>query len=112
MLRRAMSNLLSNAIRHSQAGGTVAIRLSGDATRATLVVENPGSIPPEQLPRLFDRFYTGDPSRRAGGEGVGLGLAIVRSIMKTHGGSVDVTSQLGLTCFVLRLPGQEDQQST
>ncbi|MCU0840537.1 MAG: heavy metal sensor histidine kinase [Thiobacillaceae bacterium] len=112
MLRRAMSNLLSNAIRHSQAGGTVAIRLSGDATHATLVVENPGSIPPEQLPRLFDRFYTGDPSRRAGGEGVGLGLAIVRSIMKTHGGSVDVTSQLGLTCFVLRLPGQEDQQST
>lgn len=104
MLRRALSNLLSNAIRHSPAGGTVTIRLGGDAAGAVIAVENPGAIPAEQLPRLFDRFYTGDPARRAGGEGVGLGLAIVRSIVEIHGGTISVASDGGITRFVMRLP--------
>ena len=104
MLRRAMSNLLSNAIRHSPAGGAVTIRLGADSAGTVIVVENPGSIPAEHLPRLFDRFYTGDPARRAGGDGVGLGLAIVRSIVEVHGGDVTVVSEEGLTRFVIRLP--------
>ncbi|WP_293799459.1 heavy metal sensor histidine kinase [Stenotrophomonas sp.] len=104
MLRRALSNLLSNAIRHSPAGGTVTIRLGGDAAGAVIAVENPGEIPAEQLPRLFDRFYTGDPARRAGGEGAGLGLAIVRSIVELHGGEISVVSNGGVTRFVMRLP--------
>lgn len=104
MLRRALSNLLSNAIRHSPAGSTVTIKLANDSTNATMAVENPGSIPAEHLPRLFDRFYTGDPARRAGGEGVGLGLAIVRSIVEAHGGKISAMSEEGVTRFAVYLP--------
>jgi two-component system heavy metal sensor histidine kinase CusS len=57
MLRRALSNLLSNAIRHCPAGETVAVRLESDAAWVVATVENPGQIAPENLPRLFDRFY-------------------------------------------------------
>jgi two-component system heavy metal sensor histidine kinase CusS len=112
MLRRAMSNLLSNAIRHSQAGGTVTIRLGTDSAGAILMVENPGSIPAEHLPRLFDRFYTGDPVRRAGGEGVGLGLAIVRSIVEVHDGVITAMSDGDLTRFVVRLPTFDSHELT
>jgi two-component system heavy metal sensor histidine kinase CusS len=104
MLRRAISNLLSNAIRHTPARGSVAIRLATTADAALVYVENPGIIPTENLSRLFDRFYTGDPSRRSGG-GTGLGLAIVRSIAEVHGGSASGTSKKGRIIFELRLPG-------
>jgi two-component system heavy metal sensor histidine kinase CusS len=112
MLRRSMSNLLSNAIRHSPAGGTVTIRLGADSAGAVIVVENPGSIPAEHLPRLFDRFYTGDPARRAGGEGVGLGLAIVRSIVEVHDGVITAVSEDDVTRFVVRLPTFDRHQLT
>jgi two-component system heavy metal sensor histidine kinase CusS len=104
MLRRALSNLLSNAIRHCAAGGAVAVRLESGVDEVVVSVENPGDIAAEHLPRLFDRFYTGDPARRQGGEGAGLGLAIVRSIVAAHGGAITATSQGGLTRFVIRLP--------
>ena len=104
MLRRALSNLLSNAIRHSPAGGTVTVRLDSDAAGSVVTVENQGAIPAEHLPRLFDRFFTGDPVRRAGGEGVGLGLAIVRSIVEVHGGEITAESEGGLTRFAIHLP--------
>ncbi|MDP2430630.1 MAG: heavy metal sensor histidine kinase [Pseudomonadota bacterium] len=116
MLRRALANLLSNAIRHTPVGGEITVRLSvsdGQATGlatgfatgfATLAVENPGAtIPPDALPRLFDRFYTGDPARRASGEGAGLGLAIARSIARMHGGDIGVVSTDGRACFTLTL---------
>jgi two-component system heavy metal sensor histidine kinase CusS len=106
MLRRAMSNLLSNAIRHSPTGSTISIRLKGDATGVVITVENPSTIPAEFLPRLFDRFYTGDPARSAGAEGVGLGLAIVHSIAETHDGKVTATSEGGITRFAIFLPEQ------
>lgn len=104
MLRRALSNLLSNAIRHCAAGGAVTIRLESGADEVAVSVENPGDIAAEHLPRLFDRFYTGDPARRHGGEGAGLGLAIVRSIVAAHGGAITAASRDGLTRFVIRLP--------
>ncbi len=104
MLRRALSNLLSNAIRHCAAGGEVAVRLKGGEGVAVVSVENPGDIAAEHLPRLFDRFYTGDPARRHGGEGTGLGLAIVRSIVVAHGGTITAVSQGGRSRFVIRLP--------
>ena len=106
MLRRAVSNLLSNAIRHAPPGGTVAVEV-GDTDRSavTLAVENPGAdIPPEHLPRLFDRFYRVAASRQRAGEGAGLGLAIVRSIARAHGGDASVHSANGLTRFELRIP--------
>jgi len=104
MLRRALANLLSNAIRHTPVGGEITVRLSVSDGRAAVAVENPGAtIPPEALPRLFDRFYTGDPARRSSGEGAGLGLTIARSIAQMHGGDISVVSTDGRTCFTLTL---------
>lgn len=104
MLRRALSNLLSNAIRHCPVGETVVVRLGVNYGKAVISVENPGTIPPKNLPRLFDRFYTGDPSRHSGGGGTGLGLAIVRSIVEAHGGTITASSKAGSTRFEFHLP--------
>ncbi len=103
MLQRALSNLLSNALRHTVQGGGVTIRLAEEGDVARVTVENPGEIPPERLPHLFDRFYTGDPARRASGEGAGLGLAITRSIVEAHGGEISAASAAGVTRFEMRL---------
>ena len=106
MLQRALGNLLSNAIRHTPSGGTVEVKLgSEDGGDVGIAVENPGAdIPPEHLPKLFDRFYRVDPSRQRGDEGAGLGLAIVKSIVEAHGGEVGVTSAQGRTAFKITLP--------
>lgn len=70
-----------------------------------VIVENPGTpIAPEHLPRLFDRFYRVDPSRQRKGEGSGIGLAIVKSIVVAHKGTVAVTSNARGTRFVIVLP--------
>jgi two-component system heavy metal sensor histidine kinase CusS len=105
MLRRALSNLLSNAIRHTPAGQRVRVHLESDTRTTRVAVENPGDpIPPEHLPRLFDRFYRLDPARRRQGEGAGLGLAIVKSIIDAHRGSIAVTSDGQGTRFSITLP--------
>lgn len=106
MLRRAIGNLLSNAFGHTPRGGYVRILISiSDDRMATIQVENSGeTISPEHLPRLFDRFYRADPSRKRLADGVGLGLAITRSIIQSHGGSVSVRSAEGVTAFELKIP--------
>lgn len=106
MLQRALGNLLSNAIRHTPAGETVRVRLhASHEGEVSIVVENPGSeIPPEHLPKLFDRFYRVDPSRQRSGSGAGLGLAIVKSIVDAHGGTINVVSTAGRTRFHIILP--------
>lgn len=105
MLRRALSNVISNAIRHTPPGQTVRVFLQSDADKAILSVENPGqAIPEEHLPRLFDRFYRVDPSRQRKGDGAGLGLAIVKSIVSAHGGSISATSTNEATRFQITLP--------
>lgn len=105
MLRRAIGNLLSNAIGHSPADATVRVTVRHAAAAVIIAVENPGAtIPPEHLPRLFDRFYRVDPSRRRGSEGTGLGLAIVKSIVEAHSGHVDAASREGWTRFTITLP--------
>lgn len=105
MLRRALSNLISNAIRHTPPGQTVRVFLESHMDKATLSVENPGmKIPEQHLPRLFDRFYRVDPSRQRKGDGAGLGLAIVKSIVSAHGGSISVTSSNEMTRFQITLP--------
>ena len=105
MLRRAIGNLLSNAFGHTPRGGFVRIRIGINEDRmATIQVENSGeTIPPEHLPRLFDRFYRADPSRKRLADGAGLGLAITRSIIQAHGGSVSVRSFKGITAFDLKI---------
>lgn len=106
MIRRAIGNLLSNALWHTPRGETVYVKIRpADPAAVCLEVSNPGpGIPAEHLPRIFDRFYQVDPPRgdRAGRSG--LGLAIVKSIMDLHGGSVEATSPPGgLTTFRLKL---------
>lgn len=106
MVQRAISNLLSNAIRHSPEGSKIDIDLVTNATNATLAVSNPGAgIPPEHLPKLFERFYRVDRGRSRADGGTGLGLAIVRSIMSLHHGHVGVSSIADqTTVFTLYFP--------
>lgn len=103
MLRRALSNLLDNALRFTPPGGEVRVRIE-DGVR--LSVENTGDgIPAELLPRLFDRFYRADPARHEGSsEHAGLGLAITQSIVRAHGGRIYCESGTGWTRFVIELP--------
>ncbi|MCC6201759.1 MAG: heavy metal sensor histidine kinase [Gammaproteobacteria bacterium] len=107
MLRRALGNLLSNAFRHTPRQGRIAISLTPLAGDGVAIgITNSGeTIPPEHLTRLFDRFYRADPSRHRSDEGVGLGLAITRSIVRAHGGDVAVSSAAGTTTFSIELPG-------
>ncbi len=107
MIRRALSNLLSNAIGHTPVGGKVRVQIErSDDRTVRLSVANPGeTIASEHLPRLFDRFYRIDSSRKRSTEGAGLGLAITRSIIVAHRGSVNVQSQDGNTRFEVILPG-------
>ncbi len=106
MCRRAVSNLVVNAVRYAVPGSTVRLssKLQGQGT--CIEVENQGdAIPQEQLDRLFDRFYRGDKSRSEFTESNGLGLAIVRAIMLVHGGSAEVTcSATGVINFSLYFP--------
>jgi|APLak6261672720_1056091.scaffolds.fasta_scaffold00377_5 two-component system heavy metal sensor histidine kinase CusS len=106
MIRRAISNLISNAVRHTPHGGRVAVRIDdSDRKVAKLVVENTGdTIPAEHMERLFDRFYRVDTSRQYLGEGAGLGLAITRSIARAHGGEILGRSSHGITAFELTVP--------
>lgn len=106
MLRRALSNLLDNALRFSPGGGEVRIRIAdGQQTVRIDVENNGGEIPVALLPRLFDRFYRADPARQEGSsEHAGLGLAITRSIVRAHGGDIRCESTDGWTRFVVELP--------
>jgi two-component system heavy metal sensor histidine kinase CusS len=111
MVQRAVSNLLSNALRHTAPGGTVKIQVEREGDDALILISNTGApIPPERLPRIFDRFYRADDSRSDETGGTGLGLAIVKSIMDLHRGKVEAESTPGrLTTFRLRFPGAQEQ---
>ncbi|ANQ86113.1 two component sensor kinase [Azoarcus olearius] len=105
MLRRALANLLSNALRHTPRGGTVEIVIDAGQATVTLAVRNPGeTIAPEELPRIFERFHRASRERERHGEGAGLGLAITCSIVEVHGGRVTAESAAGLTTFRIELP--------
>ncbi|WP_075792182.1 heavy metal sensor histidine kinase [Massilia putida] len=105
LLRRAVSNLVSNAIAHTPPGGVVSLGARSDSQWVTLSVRNSGDgIAPEHLERVFERYYRADAARGAGSS-VGLGLSIVRAIMRLHGGTAEVDSRSGdHTVFSLRFP--------
>ena len=106
MLRRALSNLLSNALRHTPAGGNIRIIVVALPNGTEISVENTGEdLDPQVLPRLFDRFYRADPARaHPTSDGAGLGLAITKAIVEAHGGRASVNSAQGVTCFSLVFP--------
>jgi two-component system heavy metal sensor histidine kinase CusS len=102
LFRRAMSNLLQNAIEHSPPGAQIAVTLREEAAATWIVVSNPGAAIDEQhLLHLFDRFYRVDAARNDGGEhhGHGLGLAIVKAVASMHGGQVSAASEGGVNTF-------------
>ncbi|GIX25459.1 MULTISPECIES: heavy metal sensor histidine kinase [Caldimonas] len=106
MVRRAISNLLSNALRHARPGTPVRVSLEERDAQCVLTVHNEGpDIDPQDLPRLFDRFFRADRSRRHGvSEGAGLGLAITQAVMRAHGGYASARSGQGQTAMSLHFP--------
>lgn len=108
LLEQAVVNLVDNAVKYSPSGGTVRVEVSAEEDGAVLVqVRDEGcGIPPEHLPRLFERFYRVDKARSRSEGGTGLGLAIVRHVVLVHGGQVGVSSTPGQgSVFHMRLPG-------
>jgi two-component system heavy metal sensor histidine kinase CusS len=100
LFQRALGNLLTNALTHTPEGGRVIVSASSGPEGLEVSVSDTGlGIAPEDLPRLFDRFYRPDPARSSG-QGVGLGLAIVKSIAELHGGRVSIASRPGAGCVV------------
>ncbi|PYC12669.1 two-component sensor histidine kinase [Pseudomonas jessenii] len=104
-LRRALINLLSNAVQHTGPGQVIEVRIEVEEHQVSIGVANPGSpIASEHLPRLFERFYRVDASRSNSGNNHGLGLAIVKAIALMHGGDVFVRSDRGMNTFGIYLP--------
>ncbi|WP_427184004.1 heavy metal sensor histidine kinase [Bordetella bronchialis] len=98
--RRAVTNLLQNAIQHTERGRRITVRIEQQPGTVRIAVSNPGEpIDPCHLPRLFDRFYRVDASRndQGGSHGHGLGLAIVKAVATMHGGDVFAHSEQGTT---------------
>jgi signal transduction histidine kinase len=94
LLTRALQNLLDNAIRYTPKGGTVAIASCSDADRTTITIDDTGpGIPPDQLPKIFQPFYRGEPSRNRNTGGAGLGLAIASRIAATYHGTLTATNK-------------------
>ena len=104
LFNRALSNLVENALRHTPAGGAIAIALAADPETTEVAVRDTGAgIAREHLPHVFDRFYRADPSRSV--EGTGLGLALVKSIVELHGGTVAIASEVERgTTVTLKFP--------
>jgi signal transduction histidine kinase len=112
---QVLSNLVSNALRHTPSGGhiTLAAYPADDSARLT-VTDTGRGIAPEDLPFIFDRFWRGDRSRtRQAGSSSGLGLAIARQLVQAHGGRIEVESQPGQgTTFIITLPVEGPRPKT
>jgi len=106
LLQRAVGNLVSNALAHTPPGKSVVLGTAIEPSSIRIDVSDSGTgIPPEALPRVFDRFFRVDESRSQASGGTGLGLAIVQSIMVLHGGNVEISSKVGQgTQVTLRVP--------
>lgn len=106
-LDQVLSNLVSNALRHTPPGGTVTLSAQRQEQAVEITVADTGlGIPAADLPFVFDRFWKGDRARtQSQGAGSGLGLAIARQLVEAHGGRIEVTSAVGVgTTFTITLP--------
>jgi two-component system, OmpR family, sensor kinase len=104
-LAQVVTNLLTNAIQYNKPDGEVRVKLSNENNLAVLTIADTGrGISPEDLPRVFERFYRGDKSRTGAGN-AGLGLSICKAIIEAHGGTIEVSSEENIgTTFTMRLP--------
>jgi len=105
-MAQVLGNLVSNALRHTPAGGRISLAAAQQGNNVLLTVQDNGvGIAPDRLPRIFDRFYRGDAARQAHEGESGLGLAIAKSLVELHGGTISVESTLreGAT-FTIALP--------
>jgi len=105
-LEQVVANLLSNALRYTDTGGRVVVTLRVERAEAVLDVADTGiGIPPEDVPRVFTRFWRGERSRSRATGGAGIGLSIVRELVQAHGGRVEVVSVVGEgSTFTVRIP--------
>ena len=104
-LNQVLSNLISNALRHTPEGGKISIETEAITSGFRFVVKDTGEgIPAEQIPFIFDRFWRGDKSR-TGRTNSGLGLAIAKQLIHAHHGTIEVQSEIGIgTTFIIDLP--------
>ena len=100
-----LTNLVGNALDHTPAGGSILVRVGDEEERAVVEVADDGpGIPPEHLPRIFDRFFQVPGAERRRGKGSGIGLALARELAELHGGTLEVASTVGQgTVFTLAL---------
>lgn len=105
-LALVITNLLTNAVHYNREGGEVRVTTGNENNAAVITVSDNGpGIAPEHLPHIFDRFYRADAARTSSQGRTGLGLAITKSIVEAHGGTIEVTSELGKgSSFTVRLP--------
>lgn len=105
-VEQIISNLLSNALRHTPAGGSITIHLACTSQEARIQVRDSGpGIPPEDIEHIFERFYRADKSRSRTEGGTGLGLTIARQLARTHGGDLRAENHpAGGAVFTLTLP--------
>jgi signal transduction histidine kinase len=105
-LSQAVINLLSNALKYTRAGGTVSVRVDSRASGTDISVSDTGiGIDPQDLPRVFERFYRADNSRSRATGGAGIGLSIAKAIVEAHGGTISASSQPGRGSeFTISLP--------
>jgi signal transduction histidine kinase len=112
LLRQALANLISNAVRYTPSGGTVAVRVNTGDGMAQISVSDTGiGISPEEVSKIFEKFYRVDDGRNREQGGLGIGLALAREIAEIHGGRIGVVSAPGEgSIFTLYLPLLEGRQ--
>jgi signal transduction histidine kinase len=104
-LRQLLLNLAENAVKYNQPGGSIDFSLQRTEENARLEISNTSkNIQPEILPRVFERFFRGDPSHGSTVEGCGLGLSIAQWIVTAHSGDIAITSAENMTRVRVRLP--------
>lgn len=113
LLARVFENLLSNAVRYGKDGEYLDVRVALDGEEVVVRVTNYGdSIPPDELPHVFDMFFTGDRARTHQEGSTGLGLFIAKNIVEQHEGTISVQSDLIRTEFEVRLPKLGSHEKT
>jgi signal transduction histidine kinase len=111
MIHQVVYNLIENAVKFTNQGGYIEIKITDQPEKTSVVIKNSGSgVAPDELPLIFDRFYKTDKSRSQDKNGMGLGLYIVRTIIKQHGGEINVCSVQNEYCqFEFWLPKKNEQ---